>query len=74
MPEEPGVGWMALFLPDRTTETASSIRPEDAQVYFDPGDRLGVLAGPARRTTGLIEKLDPKRARVRCGDAEGHGD
>ena len=53
-----------LFVADRT----SSIRLEDVQVCFEVGDRVGFFTAPARRLTGVVEKLNPKRMRVRCGD------
>ena len=62
------IGWMELFAEDRETDWASSIRLEDAQVYFEVGDRVGFFRAPARRVTGVIDKLNPKRARVVCGD------
>ena len=68
MSKEPGIGWLSLFLPDRSTGRASPIGLEDAQVCFEVGDRVGFHAGTAHRATGVIEKLNPKRARVRCAD------
>ena len=60
----PCTDWIKFFAADRT----SSIRLEDAQVCFEVGDRVGFSCAPSRRLTGTIEKLNPKRARVRCGD------
>ncbi len=47
---------------------ARSIRPEDAQVLFDVGDRVRFLTADGGTLTSTVEKLNPKRARVQCGD------
>lgn len=39
-----------------------------AQTRFEAGDAVGFAASDGSRKTGAIEKLNPKRARVRCGD------
>ena len=49
------------------TNRAHSIRPEDAQVLFDVGDRVSFSTADGGTLTGRVEKLNPKRARVRCG-------
>ena len=49
------------------TNRAHSIRPEDAQVLFDVGDRVSFSTADGGRLTSRVEKLNPKRARVRCG-------
>ena len=68
MGEMPDIGWMELFAADGATERVPSIRFEDAQVYFEAGDRVGFFTSPTYRLTGVIEQLNPKRARVRCGE------
>lgn len=64
----PRTGWMEFFGADRESGMVSSIRLEDAQVFFEVGDRVGFFAAPVQRLTGVIERLNPKRARVRCSD------
>ena len=39
-----------------------------AQARFEAGDAVRFAAGDGSRKTGSIEKLNPKRARVRCAD------
>ena len=39
-----------------------------AQARFDAGDAVRFAAGGGSWKTGAIEKLNPKRARVRCED------
>ena len=39
-----------------------------AQARFETGDAVGFAAKDGARRTGAIEKLNPKRARVRCED------
>ena len=68
MRKEPDIGWLTLFARDPASDWAPSVRLEDAQVCFEVGDRVGFFAGPARRASGVIEKLNPRRARVRCAD------
>ncbi|MCY3732576.1 MAG: SprT-like domain-containing protein [Rhodospirillaceae bacterium] len=68
MGEMPDIGWMELFTADGATGRVPSIRLEDAQVYFEVGDRVGFFTSPTHRLTGVIEQLNPKRARVRCGE------
>ena len=68
MRKEPDIGWLTLFARDPASDRAPSVRLEDAQVCFEVGDRVGFFAGPARRASGVIEKLNPRRARVRCAD------
>ena len=42
-------------------------RPEDAQVLFDVGDQVRFSTAALGALTGTVEKLNPKRARIRCG-------
>ena len=51
------------------TNRADLINPEDAQVLFDVGDRVSFSTADGGKLTGRVEKLNPKRARVRCGTA-----
>ena len=40
---------------------------EDAQVFFEIGDRVCFSVSDGGRMSGTVEKLNPKRAGVRCG-------
>ena len=40
---------------------------EDAQVFFEIGDRVSFAASDGVRMSGTVEKLNPKRAGVWCG-------
>ena len=44
---------------------------EDAQVFFEIGDRVWFFVSGGGQMTGTVEKLNPKRARVRCGENNG---
>ena len=62
----PESNWIELL--GRTPEAshASSIRLDDAQVCFELGDEVRFNADGGS-LTGIVEKLNPKRARVRSG-------
>lgn len=44
---------------------------EDAQVFFEIGDRVWFSVSGGGRMTGTVERLNPKRAGVRCGTGNG---
>ena len=48
---------------------AGSLHLEDAQILFDVGDRVRFATNDGDTLSGTVEKLNPKRARVQCGDA-----
>ena len=62
----PNIDWTELLAGIQETRHASSIRPEDAQVCFDIGDGVQFSATNGAKLTGIVEKLNPKRANVRC--------
>ena len=39
---------------------------EDAQIFFEIGDRVCFSVSDSGRMSGTVEKLNPKRAGVRC--------
>lgn len=64
----PEVDWIELLAGSRTSDRPDSLRLEDAQVGFEVGDGVRFVDATGRSLTGMIGKLNPKRARVRCGD------
>ena len=62
----PKSNWIELLGGTPEASHASSIRLDDAQVCFELGDevRFNAYGGSL---TGIVEKLNPKRARVRRG-------
>ena len=44
-------------------------RAEEARAKFRPGMAVSFRARRGQRLEGIIEKLNPKRARVNCGEA-----
>ena len=63
----PNIDWIEIFEGDRGADRSPSIRLEDAQVCFEVGDKVRFSSAKGSRLTGTVEKLNPKRARVRCG-------
>ena len=54
---------------DRCSPLRAMVTDVDrAQARFEAGDAVGFAASDGSRKTGAIEKLNPKRARVRCED------
>lgn len=47
---------------------ASSLRPEDVQVFFEVGDDVVSFITRGTLHTGTIVRMNPKRAKVKCGD------
>ena len=63
----PNIDWLELLLGSRAPDSTPSLRPEDAQVFFEVGDEVRFCTPDGGTLTGTVEKLNPKRARVRCG-------
>ena len=63
----PNIDWIEILEGDRGADRSPSIRLEDAQVCFKVGDKVRFSSANGSRLTGTVEKLNPKRARVRCG-------
>lgn len=59
--------WLDLLIGDRTPGLLKVLRAEDVQVFFEVGDRVRFSLGDGGTMTGIVEKLNPKRASVRCG-------
>lgn len=60
-------GWVDLLIGDMTPGLMRVLRAEDVQVFFEVGDRVRFNPGDGGTMTGIVEKLNPKRASVRCG-------
>ncbi len=58
--------WVDLLMGNMTPDLIQTLRPEDIQVFFEVGDRV-FFHTDSDRVTGTLEKLNPKRALVRCG-------
>ncbi len=67
VPRGPNIDWLELLLGSQAPDSTPSLRPEDAQVFFEVGDDVRFCTPDGRTLTGTVEKLNPKRARVRCG-------
>ncbi len=63
----PDTDWVELLLGDRRSDRTCALRAEDAQVFFEVGDRVRFGTTGSVTLTGTIEKLNPTRARVRSG-------
>ncbi len=63
----PGTDWIEVLLDDATRVVMDSLHPEDAQVFFEVGDRVRLRSYDGGTLDGTVEKLNPKRATVRCG-------
>ncbi len=61
-------GWVDLLIDDMTPGLLHTLRLEDVQVFFEIGDQVCFSASDGGRISGTLEKLNPKRASVRCGD------
>ena len=68
MQEKTNIDWTEFFVRKRETGPKSPIRPEDAQVCFEAGDKVRFSTADRGRLTGIIAKLNPKRAKVECGN------
>ena len=67
VPRRPNIEWLELLLASWAPDSTPSLRPEDAQVFFEVGDEVRFRTRDGGALTGTVEKLNPKRARVRCG-------
>ena len=63
----PKSDWIELLEGKPEANRAPSIRLDDAQVCFEVGDRVRFFNADGGSVTGIVEKLNPKRAGVRCG-------
>ena len=63
----PKSDWIELLGGKPEADRAPSICLDDAQVCFEIGDSVRFLSAAGRPMTGIVEKLNPKRAKVRCG-------
>ena len=63
----PKSDWIELLEGKPEGNRAPSTRLDDAQVCFEIGDRVRFLSADGGCMTGIVEKLNPKRAKVRCG-------
>ena len=62
----PGMAWFELLFGDMGPDLMRTLCLEDAQVFFEIGDRVRFSIGDDIAMTGTVEKLNPKRAGVRC--------
>ncbi len=58
--------WVDLLIGNLEPGLARMLRLEDIQVFFEVGDRVRFNTGDGGTMTGTVEKLNPKRASVRC--------
>ena len=63
----PNVDWTDFLMDKRESAAIPTLRSEDAQVFFEVGDEVRFCTPDGSTRTGTVEKLNPKRARVRCG-------
>lgn len=61
----PNIDWIEILEGNRGADRTPSIRLEDAQVCFEVGDKVRFSSANGSRLTGTVEKLNPKRARVK---------
>ena len=59
--------WIELLLGSGDSVPTRSLHGDDAQVFFEAGDQVRFRSNDGGTRTGTVEKLNPKRARVRCG-------
>ena len=62
--------WIELLLGRAESGPTRSLNAHDAQVFFEVGDGVRFRSNDGGLRTGTVEKLNPKRARVRCGDQD----
>ena len=67
-PQSPDIDWATLLLDAGVSDGRPALRREDIQVFFEVGDAVRFCATGRGTRTGTIEKLNPKRASVRCDD------
>ncbi|MXZ81950.1 MAG: hypothetical protein F4Z15_11510 [Gammaproteobacteria bacterium] len=61
------VDWVGLLLGNSGSGPAASLCLDDGQVFFDIGDRVRFCTRDGEMMSGTVEKLNPRRASVRCG-------
>ena len=62
------IDWVELLLTSQEADSAPLLRPEYAQVFFEVGDEVHFCTPDDSPRTDTVGTLNPKRARVRCGD------
>lgn len=62
----PNNEWIGLLLGDPGSRAMRSLHVDDIRIFFEVGDRVEFRAADGGALTGMVEKLNPKRARVRC--------
>lgn len=68
-PRMPNMAWFELLFGNMGSDLTRTLCLEDAQVFFEVGDRVRFFIGDGVTMTGTVERLNPKRAAVQC-DAE----
>ena len=66
-PRMPDMAWCELLFDNMGSDLTRTLCLEDAQVFFEVGDRVSFFIGDGVAMTGTVERLNPKRAGVRCG-------
>ena len=62
----PGMAWFELLFDNMGPDLTRTLCFEDVQVFFEIGDRVRFRVGDGVVMTGTLDKLNPKRAGVRC--------
>ena len=68
-PRMPDMAWLELLFDNMGPDLTRTLCLEDAQVFFEVGDRVRFFIADGVTMTGTVERLNPKRAAVQC-DAE----
>lgn len=59
--------WVKLLLDHRGSGRSRSLHRDDPQMFFEIGDRVRFCIDDCGTLTGTLKKINPRRARVRCG-------